>query len=453
MKTIGKYVVLGLLGRGGMSVVYKARLPVVDKIVALKLLSPHPVLLELWGESALREKFLAEAALTGSIRHPHVVEILDFDFAGGQPFFTMEHHPRSLGLLMGEGLRTDGECRLLPVEHAVRYGRELLSGLGRLHRAGWVHRDVKPHNLLLDDQGRLRISDLGLSKLRGEASRESHPGLIVGSPFYAAPEQEKSPDGVDFRADLYSAGVVIHRMITGRFPEEVAGSPSRWHPEADAAWDAFLSRALHPEPSGRFSTAEEMLAALERLRASWQKRKSRFCELSASQRAGLPEEPEDIPWLARSQPVKVSPEDAPRVLSCDRLWRPLRFRHSNRLRWTGDGALHDPGTGLTWQGRMSVDAMSWQDAQAYAEWLRSVRFAGIGGWRLPTVDELFSILDPPLLSRAHCGATPFDRGKPCLWSSDRRSFVSAWYVDVDLGFAAWGDCSSLFFVRAVGGPD
>ncbi|MCU0574693.1 MAG: protein kinase [Syntrophobacteraceae bacterium] len=456
MKTIGKYVIRGLLGRGGMSVVYKALLPVVEKIVALKVLSPHPTLVDLWGEEEVRGRFMAEAALMGSIRHPHLVEILDFDFAEGRPFFTMEHYPRSLGMLIGEGLRTEAECRLLPIEHAMRRGRELLLGLGRLHRAGWVHRDVKPHNLLLDDEGRLKISDLGLSKLRGEVSAMTPPGLIVGSPFYAAPEQVRDAEGVDFRADLHSAGVVIHRLITGRFPEDVkGGKPSRFHPDAAPAWDAFLSRAVHAEPEGRFSEAEEMLEALEALAAHWNERKSSFCgQFASSGERGGGDEGSDGAARLRRSPVKVTPENAPEVFPCDRLWRPIRFRSpSSRLHRTHPGALRDAWTGLTWQSPGPPDPMSWRDAQAYVKRLSTTSHAGIGAWRLPTVDELFTCLDPPLLNSSHCEEPSFDRGKTCLWSCDLRSFVSAWYVDVELGFASWGDLSSLFFVRAVGGPE
>jgi len=452
MRTFGKYIIRGLLGRGGMSIVYKALLPVVGKVVALKAMSPHPTLLELLGEEPIRKRFTAEAAVMGSMRHPHVVEILDFDFAKGRPFFTMEYHPRSVGELLGEGLRTEAEFRLLPVDHAIRYGRELLMGLGRLHRAGLVHRDIKPHNLLIDDSGRLKISDLGLSKLRGEISEGMPPQLVVGSPFYAAPEQVTDAEAVDFRADLYSAGVVIHRMITGRFPEDLSGSPSHLHPDAEPAWDAFLSRALSREPGGRFSGAEEMLGALDGLAGAWKDKTDRFCEQF---RIGdEPHEPgfRDGSWRLRSFPVKVAPGKAPEVFACDSLWRPCRFPDSQPFEQKASGAIHDKVTGLTWQSSGSTDPMTWHEAGATVRRLNSECFAGIETWRLPTVDELFSSLDPPLLNASRCTEPRFDRTKTCVWSCDRRSYVSAWYVDVELGFAGWGDVSSRFFVRAASGP-
>jgi serine/threonine-protein kinase len=452
MRTIGKYIVQGLLGRGGMSVVYKALLPVVDKVVALKAMSPHPTLLDLWGEESIRRRFTAEAAIMGSMRHPHVVEILDFDFALGRPFFTMEHHPRSVGELLGEGLRMEAECRILPVDHAIRYARELLVGLGRLHRAGLIHRDIKPHNLLIDDEGRLKISDLGLSKLRGETSEGAPPNLVLGSPFYAAPEQVSDAEGVDFRADIYSAGVVIHRMITGRFPEDMSGAPSQMHPDAESVWDAFLSRAVHREPDGRFSGTEEMLDALEGLTDSWRDTRARFCEQFASRVSRREQVTAEESPRPRSIPLKVTPGKAPEIFGCDRLWRPRRFSDSLSFQEKASGSLYDPVSGLTWQGSGSTDPVNWREARAYVKRLNRDAFAGIDTWRLPTVDELFSSLDPPVLNASRCADHHFDRTKTCVWSSDRRSYGSAWYVDVELGFAAWGDFSSRFFVRAVSGP-
>jgi serine/threonine-protein kinase len=455
MKSIGKYIVCGLLGRGGMSVVYKAILPVVRKVVALKWFSPHPTLISLWGEAAVRRRFVTEAILMGSIRHPHVVEILDFDLMEGRPFFTMQYYSRNLGMLMGEGGRTDSECRRLPLDDAIRHGGQLLHGLGRLHRAGLIHRDIKPHNLLLSDEGQLKISDLGLSKVRGETSSRQPAGLVVGSPFYAAPEQVVNADHVDLRADLYSVGVVIHRMITGHFPDEIEGPASQLHPDAGDEWDVFLGKALHKDPGSRFPGTAEMLEALGGLDKAWKDRKLHFCGLSDSTGRGgrLTEAEEPLP--PRHAPVKVAPGKAREVFACDSLWRPVRYRRAGHpyVR-SGPGVLFDEGTGLTWQSTGSEDPMIRQDATKYVARLNEDAFSGITGWRIPTVDELFTTLDPPVLDRSHCEGPVFDRSKTCLWSSDKCSFVSAWYVDIELCFAGWADSSSLFFVRAVcGRPD
>jgi serine/threonine protein kinase len=452
MKTIGKYIVRGLLGRGGMSVVYKALLPVVRKTVALKWFCPHPTLIDLWGEETIRARFTNEAVLMGSIRHSHIVEILDFDFMEGRPYFTMEFHPRTLGVLMGEGLRMDAECRRLSLDDTIRYGRQLLNGLGRLHRAGLVHRDIKPHNLLLTDEGLLKISDLGLSKLRGELPAETPRGLVVGSPFYAAPEQIRDPEGVDPRADLYSAAVVIHRMITGRFPQELDERPSLSHPGADEGWDDFLLKAVNKDYRRRFLEAGEMSRALDELDEAWRSKKLALCARPDSMfdREVLFQDGE--PRQARSRPVKIVPAAAPHVFSCDSLWRPLRYRRQPPYRWLSPLSIHDEQTGLTWHCTGSEDAMTWQESGPYVNRLNREELAGISDWRLPTVDELFTILDPPWAQQIHCEKPVFDRTRTCLWTSDRCTYVSAWYVDMVSGFAGWADFSAVFFVRVVSGP-
>lgn len=453
MKTIGKYIVCGLLGRGGMSVVYKAVLPVVQKIVALKCYNPHPTLISLWGESAVRQRFVTEAVLMGSIRHPHVVEILDFDFIQGRPFFTMQYYARNLGMLLGEEGRTDSACRRLPLNEAIRYARQLLQGLGRLHRAGLIHRDIKPHNLLLSDEGQLKVSDLGLSKLRGETSSGQPPGLVVGSPFYAAPEQVEHADHVDFSADLYSVGVVIHRMITGRFPDDIEVAASRLHPDAGDEWDAFLRKALHEDPQNRFSHTAEMLDGLVGLEKAWKHKQLQFCTLPDPAGARGQTSEMDGPLQPRRDPVKVTPQRAPEVFTCDSLWRPLRYRAPGRpFKPMGRGVLYDERTRLFWESTGSEDPMIWQDTAAYVDRMNRDSPAGITGWRIPTVDELFTTVDLPDLDPSHCEEPAFDRSKTCLWSSDRRSYVSVWYVDSELGFAGWADFSSPFYVRAVSGP-
>ena len=107
VKTIGKYVVCGLLGRGGMGAVFKVRLPIVEKVLALKLLAPHPHLLALAGEEEVRRRFTAEAAAMADLRHPNIIDVLDFDFHDGRPFYTMEYYYQNLGTLLGESDRAD----------------------------------------------------------------------------------------------------------------------------------------------------------------------------------------------------------------------------------------------------------------------------------------------------------------------------------------------------------
>jgi hypothetical protein len=447
LKTIGKYEIKGMLGRGGMGVVYKALLPIVKKIVALKMLAPHPTTLGLLGEGEVRRRFVAEAETMASLRHPNVVDVLDFDYQGGRPFFTMEYYYRSLGSIIGETYRTESPSRVLSLDKAIHYTRQILTGLSRLHRAGIVHRDIKPFNLLVTEEDRLKIGDFGLSRLRGE--RTGPPsGLMFGSPFYAAPEQEKEPDRVDARADLYPVGIILYRMLAGRLPGEDAPPVSECHPDVDQSWDRFVEKAIQEDPDKRFASSDDMREELERLTAIWIGKKAELCRMAVP--LDVPMDLGTAPPVAalRAIPVRVNPMQASRVFDCDGLFRP-RTKREGRFRIFRDAIVLDSLNGLAWQKGGSEDPLDWLEARAYAERLDASALGGFSGWRLPTVNELFTILKPAVHGATDCLDGPFDRDRTWLWSADRRSFVAAWYVNVELGFATWGDFTCRSYVRAV----
>ncbi len=453
MKKLGKYEVRGLLGRGGMGIVYKARLPFAEKIVALKLLAPHPHLLHLLGEVELRRIFTAEARTMSALNHPNVAQVLDFDHHEGRPFFTMDYHHQNLGSVLGERARVEEPTRVLRLDKVIRYTEQVLRGLGRLHRAGIIHRDVKPFNLLLDSLDHLKITDFGFSKLRGE--HRSYPsGLILGSPFYAAPEQEKDPESVDPASDLYSVGVILYRMLVGLLPQEHRVRPSEVHPEIDDSWDRFVLRALEERRSSRFGSAGEMLEVLGTLKASWARKREEAClfpegDLVGELGGGL--EGALGVWRLRSHALKVRPEDAPRVFDCDELWRPL-VHLRNDFHVQGSGAakgVHDAATGLLWQKEGSSEPLDWKGAHRYIDELNEKNFGNFSDWRLPTVNEWFSLLKPLTQGGADCLAGPFSKEEKWYWSCDRKSFAAAWYVDLELGYAHWGDFTNFYGVRAV----
>ncbi|MHC1741867.1 MAG: protein kinase [Syntrophobacteraceae bacterium] len=447
MKRIGKYEICGLLGKGGMSVVYKARLPVVGKFVALKLLAPHPHLLASWGEERIREQFIREACAIASLRHPCVVEVLDFDDAGDRPFFTMEYYYRSLGTILGEASVMDAPCRLLSMEKVIRYACQLLGGLARLHRAGIVHRDIKPHNLLVTEEDQLKICDFGLSRLRGESSGDSTGSVLIGSPFYAAPEQERQPESVDSKADLYSAGVVVCRMLTGLFPGSDGLRRIAERPDAGEAWRAWVERVTHERVDLRPSDARQMLRDLENLAEEWARQRDLFC---VDLESAIPREAWDGQAVTlRSEPVKVCPRDAPAVFDCDELLRP-RTLVGNAFELLREGkAVLDGSTRLLWELSDWPDPMSWDEGLAYIDGLNREAFAGERSWRLPTVPELLSLSRDPAQPGSACETNPLDPERKRFWTCDRKSFCASWYVDTELGYAGWSDRTGRFFVRGV----
>jgi serine/threonine protein kinase len=453
LKKIGKYIVCGLLGKGGMGCVYKVRVPFIGKIVALKLLSPHPNLVSLLGLEEIQNRFLSEASLIASLRNPNIVEILDFDFDGEKPFYTMEYHYLDLGRLIGESYRAELPSRLLSLDKAIHYTRQMLLGLARLYRAGIVHRDIKPGNLLISDEDRIKICDFGFSKLRGERSNRP-PHLIIGSPFYAAPEQEQNPNKADERADIYSAGVIVHRMLTGMLPDEGVCKPSEYHPDAEPGWDEFVEKALQADPDRRFTTPDDMLLSLDNLSSEWEKKKETFCRYVPDYQLGnLAEKGHGERKLSevklRSTPLKTNSKSAPEVFGCDRLMRPARYSDSDFTHLFEGATVFDSRSGLIWQQSGSDDTLSRTDALDYIQDLNARCFCGCSHWRLPTVDELFSILKSPTMEVQDCLDPVFDGRHKMLWSSDRCTFVGGWYVNMELGFADSADFTCLFHVRAV----
>ncbi|MGD8513570.1 MAG: protein kinase [Deltaproteobacteria bacterium] len=446
MKRIGKYEISGLLGRGGMGTVYKARVPVIGRVVALKHLSPHPNLVALLGKETIRRSFVTEAMTMASLRHPHIAAVWDFHDADDLTFFVMEYYCNNLGLTIGETYRVEGASRVLSVDKAIHYTRQILVGLSRLHEAEIIHRDIKPYNILITDEDKIKITDFGLSKLRGETF-QGPPNLKVGSPYYAAPEQEDDPDHVDPRADIYPVGVMLYRMLTGALPIEPFRKLSQSNPDLGPDWDAFIDQAIAAEREKRFARAKNMLDSLDALNLAWQEEKEKACQMPqilAPKRTRAQKTKKKL----RAQGVKVAPKEARKVFEVDKLWRPIEYM-ANDLQLNPERTVTDRSNSLLWQQAGSDHPVSWYEAHEYIEQLNHGRFAGRASWRLPTVNELISLITEVPRAADLCVEPIFDQDKRWLWSSDRRSFVAAWYVSLDLGYVSWQDFTCYYFVRAV----
>ncbi|MDT8378838.1 MAG: serine/threonine-protein kinase [Desulfotignum sp.] len=247
MKKIGRFTITGLLGKGGMGKVFKVTYPVTGRVAALKLLEPSPLLAELTDPKILKAQFTREAMIMASIRHPHVVDVLDFCQTDGQLYYVMDFFCNNIGTLMGASGEPD-QTRIIPIDKAVQYTSQTLKGLSCLHFFGIIHRDIKPANILITDLDVARICDFGLSRRRGAHPEPRHGSIRVGSPFYAAPEQEHDPDQVDITADLYSTGVMLYKMLTGALPEKGRPAASTIHPDLDEGWDLFGPEPVHAAP-------------------------------------------------------------------------------------------------------------------------------------------------------------------------------------------------------------
>lgn len=438
MEKIGRYQLLRKLGRGGMGSVYKALDPELEQIVAIKILHPFAALVDLLGGARLREIFAFEAATMAGLDHPAVVKILaSGEDEQGTPFLVMEFFCNNLGKMIGEDFKVERRSRLIQPDKVLDYGHQLLEGLIFLDRRRVVHRDIKPYNILISDDDTVKICDFGMALVRN-GSFTGPEALQVGSPFYAAPEQHQHPKLVDGRADLYSAGVLLYRMLTGELPSMRGFSLSLVNPLFDGAWDDFFARALSLQPASRFRDGEQMLEELQHLRLHWDKRQA--CEKGGT----IASQPPPLAGL-RKEPVNVCSNKAPKVFGLNEYFRP-EITFSNHFVAAGEGAVRDLATGLVWQKSGSAEAMTWPAGQAYIAALNGGRFGGRDDWRLPTTNELFSLFDETDLKPQPSSEAPRSKW---FWSCDIHGKRDVWYVNLEMGYTDWQDMSCRNFIRAV----
>ncbi len=231
------------IGRGGMGSVHRGRHLRLGHTVAVKLLPEA-----LAADPSFRARFEREARALAALRHPNIVAVYDSGEEAGQPYIVMEHVP---GGRVSERLPLD-------VPRAIEIAMQVCDALACAHRAGIVHRDVKPDNLLLDAEGRVKVGDFGIATILGADARQGRltaSGAAVGTPHFIAPEALAGA-APDPRMDLYSLGVSLYQMVTGRLPVGDFAPPPR-------ALDRAIRRALAPRPEDRYQSAEEMRAELE----------------------------------------------------------------------------------------------------------------------------------------------------------------------------------------------
>jgi hypothetical protein len=261
----GRYRVSGVLGRGGMAVVHRARDLRHDRDVAIKVLLPE--LAAVTGVS----RFAREIEIEAGLRHPHILPLLDSGEVEGLPFYVM---PLVEGETLSDRLKRESQ---LPVDEVVRLGIEVADALAYAHARGLIHRDIKPSNILLES-GHSVVTDFGIARaLHGpEDGRLTSSGATLGSPLYMSPEQAGGSGDLDARTDVYSLGCVLYEALTGdppflaRLPQailarklvEPAPSPRLVRPTVSSDLDEVIRRALAPQPGDRFRDAAALRGAL-----------------------------------------------------------------------------------------------------------------------------------------------------------------------------------------------
>ncbi|WAC20046.1 protein kinase [Luteolibacter sp. SL250] len=246
------YAIDSLIACGGMGAVYHARQVALDREVAIKIL-PR----EFSADEAFRDGFAAEARAMAKLNHPNLIGVYDFGEVDGMLFIIMEFVP-------GQSLyHAAYQTRIEPKE-AARLMAEICSGIAEAHRVGLLHRDIKPANVLLDAHKRPKVGDFGLARPIGTAAQEGE--VIFGTPGYTAPEVVDHPSRVDARADVFSLGVMLHELLTGKLPSADPRPPSTIC-GCSPKFDEIVKRATQPVAALRYPDAGAMEAGLKELAA------------------------------------------------------------------------------------------------------------------------------------------------------------------------------------------
>ncbi|MFJ9815871.1 protein kinase [Streptomyces sp. NPDC101151] len=318
----GRYQLRDLLGEGGMASVHLAYDAVLDRQVAIKTLHT-----ELGREQAFRERFRREAQAVAKLTHTNIVSVFDTgedDLDGlTTPYIVMEYiEGRPLGSVLDEDIRQQGA---MPADKALKITADVLAALEISHEMGLVHRDIKPGNVMMTKRGVVKVMDFGIARaMQSGVTSMTQTGMVVGTPQYLSPEQALGR-GVDARSDLYSVGIMLFQLVTGRLPfeadsplaiayahvQEEPVAPSSVNRALPPAVDALVARALKKNPNERFPTAESMRDECLRVAASFQAAPPSIVPGAAPMQSGSGVGSAVFPPVDQATPAPAGPVQTP----------------------------------------------------------------------------------------------------------------------------------------------
>ena len=262
-----RYEILEMIGSGGMAQVYRARCHRLNRLVAVKILRS-----DLARDADFRRRVHDESQAVAMLSHPNIMSVYDVSRSGDIEYIVMELID---GITLKQYMKQKGT---LNWREALHFITQIMKGLSHAHSRGIIHRDIKPHNIMVLRDGSVKVADFGIARLASSA-QSTITQEALGSVHYISPEQAKG-SRVDARSDIYSAGVVLYEMITGRLPYEGESavsvaiqhinsmplSPRELNPDIPEALEAITLKAMAPNPDNRYSSADEMLTDLEEFR-------------------------------------------------------------------------------------------------------------------------------------------------------------------------------------------
>lgn len=273
-----RYELIKKIGDGGMSVVYKAKDRVLNRYVAIKILKP-----EFIKDPKFINSFRRESQAAAGLSHPNIVAIYDVGKEGNIYFIVMELLE---GDSLGDIIQREGA---LPEKEAIEIAKQIALGLSTAHKNKVIHRDVKPHNILMTENGTAKIADFGIAKAVNTGTIVNNTSTVMGSVHYLSPEQARG-GYIDERSDIYSLGIVLYEMLTGTVPfdgenpvsvammhlNEDVPAPSLVNPEVSEVMDAIVMKAAARHQANRFASADEMYEALVKAEHMLNRQKGRF---------------------------------------------------------------------------------------------------------------------------------------------------------------------------------
>ena len=443
-----RYKLIKKIGSGGMGKVYKAHDIKMKRDVALKILK----------KKGYKKRFLREIDKLADCNHPNIVHIYDKGEENGVLFFVME-------LIQGETLKE--KRNQLNIHKILNISIQVADALDYVHKKGIFHRDIKPSNIMINKDFNAKLIDFSIAKSidPSETPLTAHKG-IMGSYSYMSPEQIKN-NGVDGRSDIFSLGIILYEFVTGTHPfkvknsyetmkaivEKIPDEPHLLNASINKGLSKIIMKTLHKRKDKRFREGKEMAKAI--IKINERKTEKIFNKISINN-ISIPskfinnnKEHSEVE-NNKIDPFKgnVSKEVYKQIFGLNNERRPVSYTKSDYIDNNND-TISDILTGLMWQKSGSEIDMIYKNTQIYIDEINSRYFAGYNDWRLSTMEELITLLEPQKSADKLYINPIFDKKQDWCWSLNSRSSDFVWCIDFRTGCVDYSQLDAINYVRAV----